>query len=673
MEFKGFDARRDINHRDFATTDTSDEFDNFKLGSVGDEVASFVHSEFERFSQQRELAEENWLEAWSLYLGTPEAVNYQRRQVLSTVGEVNTDWRHRINTGKAFEIVETIHGYLMSATFPNNEWFNVIPMQPGIMKLARVVRKYMAAKLHQGKFRANFENFLRQLLITGNSVMALPWRYETVPWKKNVKTWRQVINELDGSVETKQEWKQVTETRVFKNHPDFETLDMFDCFLDPTATDPNDAAFIRRLTKTKAEVIKLIDEGYYKGITGYDVACMEATNKAENSDEKNMLRHFQGVETDEAWRMGDTITILEYWGDAHTDERTYHDICATVVGDTTVRFEPNPFWCGKPFVIGTAITLTQTPYAVGTVQPNMGLLHQLNIITNQRLDNIELAIDEMFTLRQDSVLQANDVYSAPGKVFLVSDHDDIRPVQRGNQNFTVTYQEAGLLEQTIDKNSGTGALISANNARTGERVTAAEVQATRDAGGNRLSNLHKHIEDTALIGILSKVYRLAQQFVTESEVVEVAGEEPGDVDYWEVEPEDLQFDMKLKPIGADHVTDKSRYIKDRLEFLQATAQIPQMAPLINYEAILLDLVNHFGFDDPDKYVVNKDTQSQAPAAPEADPSLPPEQSEVEQQLQQVGGKAMSQMFDAEMARDGGAELAKDTFGIDVNAAMPQGM
>ncbi len=673
MEYKGFEKRRDINHRDFATTDTSDEFDDVHLGNIGDDISSFVNGEFERFSTQRQEAEENWLEAWSLYLGTPEAVNFQRQQVLSTVGEVNADWRHRINTGKAFEVVETIHGYLMSATFPNNEWFSVVPSVPGVRKLARVVRKYMASKLHQGKFRANFENFLRQLLITGNSVMALPWRYETIPWKRNVRSWVREMNALDGTEEVKEQWKKVTESRIYKNHPDFETLDMFDCFLDPTATDPNEAAFIRRLTKTKAEVIKLIDEGYYKGLTGYDIACLEPTNRVIDDNEKNALRHFQGVATDEAWRMGDTITILEYWGDAHTDERTYHDICATVIGDTTVRFEPNPFWCGKPFVIGTAITLTQTPYAVGTVQPNMGLLHQLNIITNQRLDNIELAIDEMWTLKQGSVLQANEVYSAPGKVFLVSEHDDIKPVQRGNNNFTVTYQEAGLLEQTIDKNSGTGALISANNARTGERVTAAEVQATRDAGGNRLSNLHKHIEDTALIPILSKVYRLAQQFVTETEVVEVAGEEPGDIDYWEVEPEDLQYDMKLKPIGADHVTDKSRYIKDRLEFLQAVAQIPQMAPLVNYEAILLDLVNHFGFDDPDKYVVTKDAQAQAPADPEADPNMPPETSEMEQQLQNVGGKAMSQMFNAEMAKDGGAELAMNTFGIDVNAAMPQGM
>ncbi len=99
---------------------------------------------------------------------------------------------------------------------------------------------------------------------------------------------------------------------------------------------------------------------------------------------------------------------------------------------------------------------------------------------------LELAIDEAYTLRQNSTLNPDEIQMRPGAVFLVEEHDDLRPIQRNGNNFTVSYQEAGLLENTIDRNMGTGNLISANAARSGERVTAAEIQATRDAGGNRL-------------------------------------------------------------------------------------------------------------------------------------------------------------------------------------------
>lgn len=635
-------------------------------------IVGFVKSEYDRFKTARQNVEEDWLEYWSLYLGTPQAVAHQRDSVLKTVGVVNTDWRHRLNVGKSFEIVETIHGYLMAAIFPNNEWFNVIPVSAGYAELARIVKKYVANKLYDCNFRASFENFLRQLLITGNSVMALPWRYETKKWKKNVKVSRPVLDEF-GYTEEKVKWEVVEEERIIKNHPEFETLDMFDCYLDPVAANPNDAAFIRRMLKTRSEVIQLVNDGYYENTTPYDVCCLPSVNSSAEDSEKRTLRQFQGVETPDPFSMSDTVELIEYWGDIHCDGQTYHDVVATVLGGSLVRYETNPYWSGKPFVVGTCTPLTQTPYSIGVTQPNAGLLHQLNIITNQRLDNLELAVDEMWTLKADGVLQPEDVTTEPGKVFLVSEHDDLQPVARSQNNFSVTYQEASVLETTIDRNAGTGALISANNARSGERVTAAEIQAVRDAGGNRLSNLHKHIEDTSLYPMLSKVYRLMQQFVTEPEVVRVAGLEAGAFNYYRVGADQLGYDFVLRPIGADHVTDKERYVQDRLNFLQAVAQIPQMAQLINYEAILYDLVQHFGFDDPDSYLV----KPQQPMPQEGTPgeSQPPEQvpsSTLPQEsyldaMGAIGGDPVKQAMAQQLLADGGKQFAQDATGLDISS------
>lgn len=660
-----------IDKNEFIITET-DENITFRDDEEG-LIAGYVWSEYNRFKSAREQLEDDWLEYWSLYMGTPEAVTHQRDQVLKSVGEVNTDWRHRLNVGKAFEIVETIHGYLMAAVFPNNEWFNAVPMNPGYLELARVVKKFTANKLYDSNFRAHFAAFLRQLLITGNSVLALPWRYETKKWKKNVKVERAVSDMFMSEFGKKVEWETVEEERIISNHPEFETLDMFDCYIDPTASTPNDAAFIRRIQKTRAEVIQLIKDEYYETLTPYDVCCLPPTNTSAEDDEKRTLRRFQGIETPNPFSMSDTVEVIEYWGDVHLDAETYHDVVCTVIGHELVRFEQNPYWCGKPFVIGSCIPLTQTPYAIGVLQPNAGLLHQLNIITNQRLDNLELAVDEMWTLKADGVLQPEDVYTEPGKVFLVSEHDDIQAVQRSQNNFTVTYNEASVLETTIDRNAGTGALISANNARSGERVTAAEIQAVRDAGGNRLSNLHKHIEDTSLYPILSKVFRLMQQFVTDPEVVRVAGTEPGEFVYYRVGADQLEYDFVLRPIGADHVTDKERYVQDRLNFLQSVAQVPQMANLINYEAILYDLVQHFGFDDPDSYLVKPPQGNPIPGAPQAGSTpeqmpLPPAPGQdFLAQMGELGGAPLEAAMQAQLQADGGVQFAQDATGVDISS------
>lgn len=665
-----------MNHDEFFITQTDEDLHHLKAGDEEKLIAGYVRSEYSRFKTAREQVEDDWLEYWSLYLGTPEAVAHQRDQVIRTVGEVNTDWRHKINVGKAFEMVETIHGYLMAAIFPNNEWFNAVPVNPGYLELARVVKKFVANKMYDSDFRAHFAAFLRQLLITGNSVLALPWRYETKKWKKNVKVERAVSDMFLSEFGKKVEWETVEEERIMRNHPDFETLDMFDVYLDPTAAVPNDAAFIRRMQKTKAEVIQLITDGYYENITPYDVCCLSPTNTGVEDDEKRTLRRFQGVETPNPYSLSDTVEVIEYWGDIHLDDESYHDVVATVIGGELVRHESNPYWCGKPFIVGTCIPITQTPYAIGVLQPNAGLLHQLNIITNQRLDNLELAVDEMWTLKADGVLQPEDVYTQPGKVFLVSEHDDLQPVARSQNNFTVTYQEASVLETSIDRNAGTGALISANNARSGERVTAAEIQAVRDAGGNRLSNLHKHIEDTSLYPILSKVFRLMQQFVTDPEVVRVAGTEPGEFVYYRVGADQLAYEFILRPVGADHVTDKERYIQDRLSFLQAVAQVPQMAQLINYEAILYDLVQHFGFDDPDSYLSRQSQNGAVPGTqgvPQAggtpgEVPLPPNpQQQFLEQMQQLGGEPLKGAMSNQLLADGGVQFAQDATGIDISS------
>jgi hypothetical protein len=195
-------------------------------------VVAFVTKEKSRYERARREVEIMWLEAWALYLGSPRAVSYQRQRVLNTVGDVNADWRHRINVGKAYEAVETIHGYLMSATFPNRDFFDMAPTNPGYADLAKVVKKYMTNKMYEAKFALHYEDFLRQLIITGNSVIALPWRYETIPYKRNVKVKRPSMLDINGMpIGESWQWEVVEEERVHLNRPDFEVLDVFNCFI----------------------------------------------------------------------------------------------------------------------------------------------------------------------------------------------------------------------------------------------------------------------------------------------------------------------------------------------------------------------------------------------------------------------------------------------------------
>ena len=592
------------------------------------DVAGFVMSTKKEWETARQSIERVWKEAWAMYLGTPEAMESLRVDSITTVGDVANDWRHRVNVGKAFESVETIHSYLMQATFPNRNWFSAAPSQMGYLEYAKVVEEFTLNKLDKADFQAHYGNYLRQLLITGTSVLALPWRYETMKFKKRVKLLEPNVDRwtiVDSAVA----FREVEEERVISNEPDFSVLDSFDVYLDPNAKNANDSGLIRRITKTRVDVLELARAGVYD-ISELDVMKLPSSRKLD-SWRSEQIKTFMGITLQDAVSYEDEIESWEYWGDVFLGSAVYRDMVVLVAGEHVLRFETSPYWAGKPFIVGTYIPLVNTPYSLGAIQPNLGLLHELNIITNQRLDNLELSVDEMWMYIDDGVLNPEDVYTAPGRIIQVGDMNNLKPVQR-SQQFTITYNEAQYLENKINSNFGTPPLISNGEVRGGERVTATEIQAIKDAGGNRLSGVHKHIEITTLKPLLSKLFRLMQQFVNESEIISVTGREPGTIEYYQVDPDTFLHDFVLKPIGADHVVDTQKFVNDRVSFLQIVSQFPQMAEKINYDAILRDILQQMGFDDPDRYLV--DTQSQAPQGMQQ----PTEQESMQEELRQMGGE-----------------------------------
>lgn len=616
-----------------------------------EQLADYVLNKLELFRNAREEVEESWLECWAKYLNTPNAESNVRASAIKRVGDVETEWRHHLTGAKAYEAVETIVGYLMAATFPNRDWFGVDPTGPHTddnLLLARLIKKHVTDKLDESGFKSQWAVFLRQLVITGTSVVALPWRTDTETGHRRVK-----INVMDDE-DDKGEYANEEYVYNVYDAPAIEVLDVFDCYVDPSSTNPNKGAFIRKLTKSKGELLELIKDGVY------DIDPLKVINRRDDSSgldtsssRKSNLQTFEGLQT-QSWSPCELVELIEYWGDVYDDDTGECDcnMVVTLMDNEVISSEPSPFWCGKPFIIGTYSMTGHSPYGFGGIQPVLGLLHQLDIVTNQRLDNLELAINNMWTLKSDGVLQPDDVYTEPGRVFQVSDHGDLQPLASQSQSWAVTYQEAGLLEQTVDKSFGTGNYISSNQQRSGERVTATEVAAVRDAGGNRLSTVHKHIEETALIPFLGKLFSLIHQFTVEPVMVRVAGDGADEYGYWELEPTDFNMPVKLRPVGSDNVIERKAYVQSRLEFVQAVSGLPDVASKLNMDMFLTDLLNHWGFDEPERYL-KKEPQQEKQVLPTPTSGNPLVDAVQSGQLPNVG---MANALQQQVSSDGGMDM-----------------
>jgi hypothetical protein len=511
-------------------------------------------------------------------------MEYARQNVLKTTGNVdNTYMRSRINTGKAYESIETMHSYLMGAVFPNDDWCVCIPTHPGYAELARVIQKFMSMKFEESNFRDYFSSWLRQWLIVGVSTMALPWRYETIPYKKRIKYEKPIQNDY-----FEYNWQTVTEERIVRDSPEFIVIDSFDTYFDPVCSDINESSMFRRIVKTKADVVHCIETGYYQNISPDDLD--NSSNEFYGYDDNTWPRLFQQVESSSQNSKKDRVEVWEFWGDIHLEGLTLRDVWATVIDDKLVRFEPNPYWDGRPFVSSVFLPIPGTPYGMSAIQPNMGLLHELNITTNARADNLMISVDSMFEVVEDGLLENEVIRSEPGRVFRVREKGTINPIDTGPNKFMITYQEEQALKQAIDANFGVGAGLNTAPMRSSERVTATEITAMTEAGGTRLANIHTHLEQSFLLRLLNKCYRYTQQFVTSKNIVRV--KDTVDLDkyiyYW-VGPEQLQYDFKFKPMGSLYVVAKQRYLNNMSNLLGLVAAYPVIAEKINWDKLLYDL------------------------------------------------------------------------------------
>lgn len=593
------------------------------------DIVDFVNGKHKQWSEERQPLEAEWKMCWAEYFSNSRGAETIRAEAASMLGDVQVDWRHKVPTGKAFELVEDANSYLQGAFFPNKQWFDIYPKQMIVdddwVEMLKVIQKFIQVKLDEAYFSEWWDMNIRQCLITGTSVLALPWRYESTKTKKNVK----ITNSKGGT-----SFVPKTVEKVIKNGLDICVLDMFDFFIDPLASDPKNANCLRRYTKTKGELVRLVEAGTFNQEKTSTILGLERMSDDCSTSNKDAKTYFAGAAYDDNRNSeDDRVDVLEYWGNIVAGGQELIDVCATISGDTLLDLRPNPFWGGKPYVVTTFVRVHEHPYGLGLLAPVCGQLHQMFTTMNHRLDISELVVNPMWKALNDGTIDLSSLFSAPAKLIPVESMDSLQPIVFNAQNLGITVEEENMLEQRIERVTGISAYVGQGGGRDAERVTAAEVNAKRNAGGNRLGRYHKHIEDTALRELLEKTYMFMQQFVTEDEVVRVTGESSGSTsgsyDFIKVGQEELQHDVDIIPVGSDWVIDKEREISERLDFITLASQNPIMGEMINWEEVMKDLARRMIKQDWDKFIKLTPSTPSTPDMPVMPTEATPQQNSME--------------------------------------------
>lgn len=592
----------DINKHDTIVLDNSVKIEQERLQR---DIISFVTTQYKHYQTDRKTMEELWLTMWASYLGTREAVEFVDKKILKTVGNVKTDWRHKTQVGKAFETIETLHSYFMQAFFPNQNWFSLESRYADNSLTARVLEYYLSNKLEDWKFKQEFSSYLRQLIICGTSVIAIPWSDEKI---------------------------------------EFEVLDIFDCYFNPRSRSIEESPFIRRVLKTRAELIEGVNSNFYNSDLTPDKVVQITPNNTFSEvyydTGSQTFNEFRGISVRD-FSFTDKISTLEFWGDIHLPYAIIKNVVVHIVSDHLLRFQDNTYEGGKPFVVGSYIPVIRQSYGLGALQSSLGMLVQMNNTVNQMLDGVELALNPMYTIIQDQVTDPEDVFSEPGKKIPVEDHGAIQPMVPPPNNFNLSYQQVQYLEQMVNQNVGLGPLLGVGQPRGGERVTAAEINAVIEAGGNRQTGVYAHIQTDSLLPILNKTVQNVQQFWRGYDYIEFQDNSTQNIFEIDIDKDTFNFDYDIRPKGSEHVAQREELSSRRSQILSLALSLPpEVQSSIDITRLFLDIVDSVLYENAEKYLIQ---QEEEPEIQDASIAASPAQEQfLQEQVLADGGQNLFQ-------------------------------
>ena len=449
-----------------------------------EKIVTHIVSSFEDWKFKRRKKEETWKDILNAYLTHIDEGKYQ-----------NYPWRSKVADTFVQETADTIASALRGALFPITEdYFRVHGLDDIGLVYADVMHDYLATLLDKSNFLGRIRPFLTQLTLFGNSCASIAWKVD-----KRIRKVRQRTVDENGNIAIN--IRDVTE--VLYDNFSFETLDIFDVVFDPSKIYIDQTPIIRRVIKHLAEIKEMSD--VYKNISQIENITISTGDNIES--QKAQMATVFGLDY-EPQKEG--VELLEAYGDFIIDGEIFKDYIVTVANrKTLLRFEPNPYWGGRPIIWGTYDPLWFTPYAKGPIEPILGVYHLINTFTNQKADILNLIINGCFAYVDDGIIDPEKLILRPGGFIEVGALGNIQPLHP-NANVTLAFTEIESLRRRGERSTG-ASTYELGAVPIGKR-TAYEANIIKQGSATRFSDITRHIGNSVIEKTLNFYLDSVKQF-----------------------------------------------------------------------------------------------------------------------------------------------------------------
>ena len=368
---------------------------------------------------------------------------------------------------ESFTLVETV-APRMTARKPS---FKVLPRESSDISQADRIGGLLDYQYDKCGLQQKIKMLVKQGLIYGTSFMKIGWNSE---------------DEL----------------------PDVEPVDIADIFGDPRASKWQNGYIIHRYYR-KLEDLKLSKIKY----TNLDKLELRMTSNVRDDRLRQDRNTIQSLPVEPNV---DGIEIIEKW--YRKEGKVY--VCAIADRSIIIREEESPLPLDRfPFIVFYDQEVPFEKWGIGEIEPILDLQDEENTTRNQRIDEKNLSIHNMWIVSKLAGIDYQTLVSKPGGIILANDINGIKAHEK--QNITQdSILEINMIKGDIQNTTGVNDYIKGQ--QTSGNDTATETLSKTNEANQRFSEKINNLE-ISLKDLGEWMVALNKAFLTESTEIRILG------------------------------------------------------------------------------------------------------------------------------------------------------
>lgn len=517
-----------------------------------------------------------------------ERMNKQEELFRSYINPQNYEHSARVFDPRVFRVIETITPRMVQ----NEPTGSFYPQEEGDMAVAHVLNSLTKYDWRRAEMFPKLVNFVKSMLIFGTAFGRCFWELRE---KDKTMMEPKKVNGRMVWTPKNSKTKKVTEF----DGPNFEVLNIYDCFPDPNATNlDNMRWFIYRTFRTVEELENENETrggSYYQNLDELKTKIEERKKGGGKPSDMQYREHRRVMLNTQELTGEDTsnpelVVLKRFTRDRWVDYVPDYDL--------VIRDIENPYFHGElPIVYGVDYPYPGELYGMGEIEPIDRIQRAINAVLNQRLDNVQLTLNTMWKVKKGAGVDMHTLVSKPGNIVTVGDMTALEAIQVPDVTGatfvdTMNYLTAamqngsGITDYTVGINSGANTV---NDTATGTRL----IQQEANMQFKLKIQLFSHM---VVRKIVNQWKDLRIQYTTEEQSLRILGKE--DIAYLKDNTNLSKTDMSGNPItpGDLQTTSKLDIKNDTFAFLHLLPEDIQPSIVGDYDFI--DQVSSEQLTDP---------------------------------------------------------------------------